>query len=615
MRRLSIVLLASMALAAWGQQAPESSPAEAPAKTGSETTRLDDWFEARWEEQLDFTPTQKTVLGRKEAYDQIDDCSEAGDDARLAWRRRSTAELKQTFDYERLAPEERISYDIWVYELDRAERALPFRRRHYVFTQMFGLQAFLPQFLIAFHKVDETSDMEAYVARIAGISRCIDQRLERAKVHASEGVRPPRFAYEAVIAQARGIVTGAPFGGEGDSPLAADANAKIDALRKGGAIDEATAQQLGAAARRALVDSLKPSYDALIAWFEQDLPNADVEARGVGALPQGRAFYDERLAEATTTGMSADEVHVLGLAEVARIQGEMEAIRKKVGFEGTLQELFGFMREDPRFFFPDTDEGREGYLQAARDHLAFIGARLPDFFGILPKAALEVKRVEAFREQPDAAQHYFPGTPDGSRPGVYYAHLADMRAYPKHQVEVVAYHEGNPGHHMQISIAQELQTVPAFRTQTSYNAYAEGWGLYAELLAKEMGAYQDPYSDLGRLSTEIWRAIRLVVDSGIHAKGWTEQQAVDYFIANSPSAEGAIRSEIQRYFVWPGQATAYKVGMARILELRERARAALGERFDIKGFHDTVLGGGAMPLDLLERRVEDWIAARKVGPS
>jgi uncharacterized protein (DUF885 family) len=291
----------------------------------------------------------------------------------------------------------------------------------------------------------------------------------------------------------------------------------------------------------------------------------------------------------------------------------MEKIKEDVGFEGTLQEFFAFLREDPQFYFPDTDEGREGYLQAARDHIATISARLPDYFGTLPKADLEVKRVEPFREQPGAAQHYFPGTPDGSRPGVYYAHLSDMNAMPKHQLEVVAYHEGNPGHHMQISIAQELESVPKFRTQSFVNAYSEGWGLYAERLAREMGAYEDPYSNFGRLSSEIWRAIRLVVDTGLHAKGWSEQEAVDYFLENSSSSEGAIRSEVRRYLVIPGQATSYKIGMMKILELREKAKSELGDRFDIKGFHDTVLGGGALPLGILERRVNEWVASRKAS--
>jgi uncharacterized protein (DUF885 family) len=619
---LTALLLAAMLGACGDRSADESAvPATtteqaglaATAETEAETARLNDWFAARWEEELAFSPIRKTFLGRKDDYNRIDDLSERGEDEQLAWRRRATVELQESFDYERLTDEAKISYDVWVYELERAERALPFRRHNYVFTQMQGAQAFLPQFLIAFHKVEEPGDMEAYVTRIAGISRGLEQLLERAKVAAEEGIRPPQFAYEGVLQQSRGLIQGVPFEGEGDAPLWTDANAKIDALQEAGKIDEEKANELRDAARQALLESFKPSYDALISWFEADLPNADAEPSGVGSLPRGLEYYNERLAFATTTDMTADEIHDYGLAEVARIQAEMEAIKESVGFEGTLQEFFVFLREDPQFFFADTDEGREGYLQAARDHIDALTARLPDYFGILPKASLEVKRVEPFREQPGAAQHYFPGTADGSRPGIYYAHLSDMSAMPKHQLEVVAYHEGNPGHHMQISIAQELEDVPKFRTQSFFNAYIEGWGLYAEQLAREMGAYEDPYSEFGRLSSEIWRAIRLVVDTGLHAKGWSEQEAVDYFRANSSSAEGAIRSEVQRYLVIPGQATSYKIGMMKILEMREKAKAELGDRFDIRGFHDTVLGGGGLPLEILERRVEAWVASRKAS--
>ena len=609
-RAFSIMLICSAFFASTEAQTGE--PQAAPsAGAQSETARLNEWFAARWDEQLDFSPIQKTVLGMKDDNDEIDDFSEAAADRQLAWLRRATAEMKATFDYERLTPDGQVSFDIWAYGLERAERGVPFRRRLYVFTQMQGPQAFLPQFLIAIHKVETPDDMQAYISRIGGVARAIDQLLVRARAAAGEGVRPPQFAYKGVIAQARGLTTGAPFDGAGDAPLWADAKTEIEGLQKAGRIDAAEADRLRAAARKALLDSFKPSYDALIAWAEQDMKNADAQPRGAGSLPQGPEFYKERLAASTTTDMTADEIHEFGLKEVTRLRAEMEAIKQQVAFKGTLQEFFTFLREDPRFFFPNTDEGRQAYLQQARDHLALIDKRLPEFFGILPKADLEVKRVEPFREQPGAAQHYFPGTPDGSRPGVYYAHLADMKAMPKHQLEVIAYHEGNPGHHMQISIAQELKDVPTFRTQAGFTAFSEGWGLYAEKLAKEMGAYKDPYSELGRLSSEIWRAIRLVVDTGIHARGWTEEQAVTYFTENSPSAAGAIRSEVQRYIVIPGQATAYKIGMQKILDLRERAQQALGDRFDIKGFHDTVLGGGAMPLEILERRVDDWIESRK----
>lgn len=621
MQKLASLLVLAAFLAACGDSKENgaAAPAEgeaqsarpAPAPTEAETARINDWFEARWEEQLDFSPIQKTFLGRKDDYDRIDDASEAAEEAQLAWRRRVTAEMKESFDYDLLTDEAKTSYDVWVYELERAERAAPFRRHDYVFTQMQGPQAFLPQFLIAFHKVEEPSDMDAYIARIAGISRALDQLVERAKLGADEGIRPPRFAYEGVLEQAENVIEGAPFDGEGEAPLWQDANAKIDSLLEAGKIDDTKADALREAAKKALLDSFKPSYDALIAWIEADMPNSDAEPQGVGALPDGLAYYDQQLSFATTTDMTADEIHEYGLAEVARIRSEMETIKDSVEFEGTLQDFFAFLREDSRFFFPDTDEGREGYLQAARDHIGYIETQLPDYFGLLPKADLEVRRVEPFREQPGAAQHYFPGTPDGSRPGIYYAHLSDMNAMPKHQLEVVAYHEGLPGHHMQISIAQELESVPEFRTQSFFNAYAEGWGLYSELLAKEMGAYEDPYSDFGRLSSEMWRAIRLVLDTGIHAKGWTEQQAIDYALENSSNAEGSVRSEVHRYFVIPGQATSYKIGMMKILEIREKAKAELGDRFDIRSFHDVVLGGGGLPMNILERRVDEWVASQK----
>ncbi len=623
MRNLMTALLATTALVACGQggdnagkQTPAAtndatSAAPSAEAIAAETERLNQWFDAKFEEQLDFSPIARTFLGDKKDYDKIDDLSEAAQDAQLEWQRKTVEEMKANFDRSKLTPEAKTSYDIWVYQYERAASADRFRRNGYVFTQMQGPQAFLGQFLIAFHKVEEPSDMDAYISRIGEGSRALLQLLDSAKLNAQAGTRPPRFAYDGVITQSRALITGAPFEGEGDSPLWADAQAKADALVAAGKIDQTKADEYKAAARAALLESWGPAYSTLIAWFEEDRPNTDEVATGVGKNPNGEAYYADRLVASTTTSMSPEEIHQLGLSEVARIKGEMEAIKEQVGFEGSLQEFFKFVREDKQFYYPNTDEGRQAYIDAATAHLDFIKTKLPDYFGILPKADLVVKRVEPFREQPGAAQHYFPGTPDGSRPGVYYAHLSDMGAMPIPQLEVVAYHEGNPGHHMQISIAQELTSVPKFRTQAGFTAYSEGWGLYSELLAKEMGAYDDPYSDFGRLTTEIWRAIRLVLDTGLHSKGWTEEEAVAYFLANSPAAEGQIRSEVQRYIVLPGQATAYKVGMLKILEEREKAKAALGDKFDIKGFHDTVLGGGALPLDILERRVDEWVAGQK----
>jgi uncharacterized protein (DUF885 family) len=614
--RALIVPILAGALASCGAKAPSSAAhqstttsAARAAAADSETARLNEWLDARFEEELDFSPIRKTTLGRKDDYDKIDDESEAAEDKQLAWRRATVEELRRTFDYARLSPEAKTSYDLWVYTLEQAERITPFRRRFYTFHQMDGPQTELPQMLITFHRVDDAADMRAYVARIGGVARAIDQYVERAKVAAAEGVHAPRFAYAEVLRQAHALETGAPFAGAGDAPLWTDAKSKIDALAAAGKIDAAAADDLRVAARAALIDKFKPSYDALIAWVESDQSSSDEVATGVWKLPDGRAFYTERLLDQTTTDMTAEQIHELGLREVERIKTEMDAIRQRVGFAGTLPEFFEFVRKDPRLHFPNTDEGREAYLAESRADIAAVKALLPKYFGLLPKADLVVKRVEAFREQPGAAQHYQQGTPDGSKPGTYYVHLIDMNAMPKFELESVAYHEGIPGHHLQIAIAQELIGVPKFRTQSFFTAYAEGWGLYAERLAKDMGRYEDPYSDFGRLSAEIWRAIRLVVDTGLHSKGWTEEQAVEYFRANSPVAEGQIRAEVRRYIVLPGQATSYKIGMLKILELRSRAQAALGGKFDIRGFHDVVLGGGALPLSILERRVDDWIAA------
>jgi uncharacterized protein (DUF885 family) len=613
-RKLPILLLCALAVAGCDRSnAPPqtaSTASTAADRAATETARLNTWLDARYEEQLKFSPIEQTMLGRKSDYDKIDDMSESAQDARFAWQRQTVEELRSGFDYDSLTPEGKLSHDLWIYTFERAAALQPFRRREYVFTQMEGPHTDLPQFLINSHRVDDSADVQAYVARIRESARAIEQSLERARVDASEGVRPPRFAYDAVISQARAVVTGAPFEGAGDSPLWADAESKVGALAANGKVDAAQADALRTAARAALTERLGPAYRELIAWLESDRPSSDEIAAGVSKLPDGAAFYEQKLLSATTTALSADEIHAIGLREVARITAEMDAARERIGFDGTLQELFAYLRSDPRFYFPNDDAGREAYLESARANLDAIRLQLPAYFGLLPKADLVVKRVEAFREQPGAAQHYFAAAVDGSRPGIFYAHLIDMNAMPKPQLPAVAYHEGIPGHHLQISIAQELTGIPTFRTQAFFTAYVEGWALYAERLAKEMGAYEDPYEDVSRLTTEIWRAVRLVVDTGMHAKGWSEQQAVDYFRANSALAEGQIRSEVRRYLVTPGQATSYKIGMLKILELRAKAQAELGDEFDIRTFHDVVLGGGALPLSLLERRVDAWIATR-----
>ncbi|MEO2172476.1 MAG: DUF885 domain-containing protein [bacterium] len=604
----SLFLLLMLAACSPDKPAPVQTAADtdpgSPVET--ETNRLNAWLDDEFAEYLAFSPLAKTRLGDKSDYDKLDDVSEARDIRVLEWRRASVAEMTSRFNRSQLGEQGQLSWDLWVYMLEADEAGLPFIRHRY-FLGRNGPHTSLPNNLINYHKVDSLSDMQAYISRLNESNRYFLQYLQRAQVSAAEGIRGHYFTYEVAISQIERVTRGAPFDEEGTTALWADVNRKIEGLKTSGEITDEQAIQLTEDARRALIEKLKPAYDEILAWLQSDIANVGVEARGADALPNGKAFYDYRLSMMTTLPLTADEIHQTGLDEVARIQAEMEEIKTRLGFEGSLHEFFVFMREDDQFYFPNTDEGRAGYLALANNYLAAMEKKLPEFFGILPKGGLEVRRVEAFREQPGAAAHYTRGTRDGTRPGVFYVHLADMRATANYRLEDLAYHEGLPGHHMQIAIQQELEDLPRFRTYHGYTAFSEGWGLYAEFLGKEMGFYEDGYTDFGRLSGEIWRAIRLVVDTGIHSKQWTEAQAVDYALQNSPRPETAVRSEIRRYFNMPAQATAYKVGMLQILRYRAHAEEVMGADFDIRGFHDVVLGGGALPMPFLEARVLQWI--------
>ena len=579
---------------------------------GEQSACLDAWFAEKWEEELAFSPLRQTALGLKTNYDKIDDYSAEGQLEQIEWWEKARIEMEANFDYDELNEEAKISYDMFKYRAERAALSRDFMDHQYILEQMDGAHTGLPSIILSQHTVENEAEMEAFISRLAGIGTAMDQTLARAQANAEKGVRPPRFAYDFVIEESKNLITGAPFTDGQPSAFWQGTQDRLTSLVESGAITQERSDKLLEQARTALVEQTAPAYQRIIDWMSEDRPNADAEAQGVAALPNGEDYYKFQLTEMTTTDMTADEIHELGLTEVARIRGEMEAIKEQVGYEGTLEEFFDFVRSDPQFFFPDNDAGAQMYVDRASLYIEQLTKRLPEYFGRLPKASLEVRRVEPFREQDGAAQHYRQGTPDGSRPGIYYAHLSDMTTMPIPEIETIAYHEGNPGHHMQVSIAQELEDTPRFRANGEYiSAFSEGWGLYSEWLAKEMGGFEDPYQDFGRLENEIWRAIRLVLDTGIHAKGWTEQQAIDYAQANSANPLEATRSEVRRYFVLPGQATSYKIGMIRIQQLRAKAEQELGEDFDIRGYHDTVLGGGDMPLSILEKRVDNWIASIK----
>jgi uncharacterized protein (DUF885 family) len=603
-------MVAVLAACSPGAKAPAGPSAEEIAKTSAELTA---YLDAEYEEELLDSPEEMTAQGRKDRYGELDDRTEAAADKRLDWRRQSVADMKTKFDPANLNEDAKLSYEIWELELKRAEEGAKWRRNRYVFGRGNATTG-IPNFLINQHRVDEKSDMEAYISRVGLIDEAMDQLLVRAKAAQTDGIHMPGFTYDQSLSEIKRVTTGAPFTSGKDAALLADAKAKIKALLEAGKITPAEAKDFETQFSDAMVQQMKPAYDRVAAFLTEDKPNGQKpDKQGALALPNGAEFYKGALYLQTTTEMTPDEIHELGLSEVARIRGEMEKVKEAAGFKGTLEEFFVFMRTDKRFYLPNNDAGAAQYVKLADDYLAGMKAKLPEYFGILPKADLVVKRVEPFREQPGGAQHYNAGTPDGSRPGIFYAHLSDMNAMPTYQLENIAYHEGLPGHHMQISIQQELTGIPKFRTQYGYGAFSEGWGLYSEALAKEMGFDVDPYNDFGRLSGEIWRSIRLVVDTGLHSKGWTQKQAEDYFKANSAQPEAAIKSEVERYILNPGQATSYKIGMITIQKLREEAKTALGEKFDIRAFHDTVLGGGALPMPVLQAKVRRWIEAQKAA--
>ena len=604
--RLSLLTLSCLALSGCGGD--------------SETDALHQWLDDEYRALLDFSPLAKSRLGDKSAHGELDDVSEAAAAKRLQRRRDSVAAMAARFDRDALDEQGRLSWDLWEYRLQQAEAAAPYQRHRFIFGRN-GPQSGLPRNLISYHTVETEADMADYISRLNQSGRYLGQYLQRAQAAAADGIRAPYFDYERAISEIGRVTAGAPFadnGAEGsdngdavdDSDLWRDINGKLDGLVAAEVITEEVAADYREQARRALLTVLQPAYAEISDWLAQDMTNLPPEAQGAWSLPDGEAYYQNRLTTMTTLPLSAEEIHNTGIDEVARIHEEMEQIKQQVGFEGSLQAFFTFMREDDQFYYPNTDEGRQDYLDLATRILDDMAQRLPNYFGILPRAELEVRRVEAFREIAGGAAHYARGAVDGSRPGVFYAHLADMRAVAVNRLENLAYHEGLPGHHMQISIQQELEGLPLFRGNTGYTAYSEGWGLYAEFLGKEMGGYRDPYADFGRLSGEIWRAVRLVVDTGIHAFGWSEQEAVQYALDNSPRPELSVRSEVRRYFNNPGQATAYKIGMLRIQQARHQAEAALGDDFDISTFHDTLLGAGPLPLTLLEARIDTWVESR-----
>ena len=573
------------------------------ACTPNEPKPAGEIFDELFMESLRESPEYMAYLGMRERYDEWNDYSQASFDRSVAMSKDQLARLR-AIDAEGLDKSEALSLTLYSQRLENGLADTQWRYHGYPVNQMFGVHSSIPSFLINQHLIANKAEAEAYIARVRAVPEVLSHVIEDLNIRADQGIIAPKFVFPHSIRDSQNIIAGiGDDAGAEQNPLVEDFKAKLDKLE----LDDSLRADLLAQLNQALAEQFAPAYRELIVTL-QALGERSEGNFGVWSLPNGAAYYANALKRITTTDMTPDQIHQLGLDEVARIQDEMRGIMQQVGFEGDLQAFFEFMRSDPQFYLPDTDEGRQAYLDEAARVIDEMEGRLDELFYSKPKARVMVKAVEAFREKSAGRAFYQRPAEDGSRPGTYYANLYRMQDMPTYDLEALAYHEGIPGHHMQGTISQEQQGLPMFRRHGGYTAYSEGWGLYSEYIPKEMGLYSNPYSDFGRLSMEIWRACRLVVDTGLHHKRWTREEAIDYLTANTSSSVVANTKAIERYMIMPGQATAYKVGMLKILELREKARTALGDQFDIRGYHELVLSNGAVPLNVLETLVDDWVA-------
>ena len=598
----TLALFASTGLSA--QTAAPLPPLSPSANATEALTRfLDDEFAAYVKTQ----PQLATRLGIKEGGDKWNDISDAAAAADVAWRKASVARMKARFNRAELSPEGQVNYDIWALEADRA--ALSNSNRKYrppFYSRLYSAHAQLPDFLINTHTVADATDLKNYIARLRGMPAVLDLALARTKASEKAGIRPPKFQIETIISSSEKLTSGAPYGEGPDAALWADVKAKTAALVANGKLTQAEADQHLAEAKDAII-ALKPAYGRIIAWAKASLPTAPSGKVGALTLPGGLAYYANELKLVTTTDLTADQIHQIGLKEVARIEAEQDALARQAGFA----DRHAFYAERKRLYPPQpfTDETRAEYLKTANAFVQKTRTLLPGYFGMLPAYGIEVVREPAFSEVPGGAAHASQPSPDGKRPARTYVHLVGTRPDPAALYTLMC-HEAVPGHNTQGDIQVRQQGGPKFRSATGYVAFGEGWGLYAEAVCKEMGAYPDLAADFFRLDAELFRAARLVVDTGLHAKGWTEDQAVTYMNTTGRQPIERSRSEVRRYLTLPGQATGYKIGMLKIMELRQRAEAKLGAKFDVKAFHDLLIASGSQPLSILERRVDEWIAAR-----
>jgi uncharacterized protein (DUF885 family) len=590
-------------------EAPETTSTQQVGRSDSQQQdqRLASFFAEIFERDVSQSPEFQARLGRKtEDYGRWDDYSEQQAVFENQQATSDLLRLRTEFDHETLSEPSKLSYRIFEYNQQRKLRNFEWRHHNYAISQMDDIASELPTFLQNLHKIDTAKDAEDYISRLTATETVLRQFIARLRKGESIGVIPPQMVYPKVLPAAENMLKGAPFEEAAeDGILLADFRDKLELLE----LDEEEKSILLNDAANALSGPFRNGYQALIAELQRLQSIAD-NNHGIWHLPQGEAFYANRILNWTTVDRPVEEIHQLGLDEVNRIRTEMQQIMVEIGYDGDLASFFEYVRNSPENYYENTDAGREEYIREATTLINGIYDIADDYFNVLPKAPLEVRRVEPWREAGSSTAFYNRPSPDGSRPGIYYINQQDMGAVQKHIMNSLAYHEGAPGHHFQLAIQQELQDLPQFRLFGSYSAYSEGWALYSERLAFEAGLYEGmPMRNFGRLAEEMKRAVRLVVDTGMHAMQWPLQQSIEYMTANTPMAPADIKRQIERYYVYPGQALSYKIGMLTILEQRQRASDALGEDFDIRVFHDVVLKNGALPLQILKEVIDAYIAA------
>lgn len=605
-----IVLMSFLGACKPAAEIPETAVSEtgpAPANT-KEDQRLATFFEEVFERRVSQNPEFQAILGIRTAdYGSWNDYS---DEFAQMEDRQSAADLERLrteFDYDALGEDARLSYRIFEYMQERDLRNFKWRFHDYAISQMDDISSSLPTFLKNVHRIDTRADAEAYISRLKGVETVMQQVIEQLQQGEAIGVVPPMMVYPRVLPGAQNMLKGAPFEETAeDGVLLADFRAKLGPLD----LDAEDKAMLLNDASNALSGPFRNGYQALITELLRLQSIADTND-GAWSLPDGEAYYTNRISNWTTVDRTPEELHQLGLEEVARIRAEMQQVMDEIGFGGDLAAFFEYVRTNPENYFPNTDEGRQAYLDEATALIEGIYDIAPDYFNVLPKAPLEVRRVEPWREKGSSTAFYNRPAPDGSRPGIVYINMQDMGAVQKHIMNSLAYHEGAPGHHFQVAIQQELQGLPKFRLYGRFSAYSEGWALYAERLAYEAGLYEGmPMRNFGRLAEEMKRAVRLVIDTGAHYKRWPLEQSIAYMTDNTPMAPADIERQVMRYYVLPGQALSYKVGMLTILDLREHAMEQLGEGFDIREFHDAVLKNGAVPMQVLEGIIDDYIQVK-----